>query len=90
MRNKYVFLTKDDETKVISKQTLSREALKALKEQGFKKHHIEVDAENEQEAITKLHKDNEDNLKALGEFSGHMLYVVFFAFLVLIVFYFAS
>jgi len=87
---KYVFMTNGEETKVISKQTLSRDALKALKKQGYKKHHIEVDAENEQEAITKLHKDNEDNLNALGEFSGHMLYVVFFALLALIFFYFAS
>lgn len=87
---KYVFLTRGDETKIISKHTLNREALKALKKQGFKKHHIEVEAENEQEAITKLHKDNEDNLNALGEFSGHMLYTVFFAFLALIAFYFAS
>lgn len=87
---KYVFLTRGDETKVISKQTLNRDAFKTLKEQGFKKHHIEVEAENEQEAITKLHKDNEDNLNALGEFSGHMLYAVFFAFLALVVVYFAS
>lgn len=87
---KYIFLTKGDETKVMAKQTLDRQALKALKTRGFKKHNIEVEAENEREAIEKLHKDNEDNLNALGDFSGHMLYAVFFGVLVLVVFYFVS
>lgn len=87
---KYIFLTKTGETKVIAKQSLDREALKALKGQGFKKHHIEVEAENEREAIEKLHKDNEDNLNALSDFSGHTLYAAVFGVLVLIVIFFAS
>lgn len=87
---KYIFLTSDDETRVIAKETLSREALKLLKKQGFKKHHIEVEAETEQEAIDKLHKDNEDNLNALGAFSGNMFYAVFLGLAALVAFYFAA
>lgn len=87
---KYIFLTKGDETKIIAKETLNRVALSELKKQGFKKHHLEVEAENEQEAIEKLHKDNEDNLNALGEFSGNILYAVMLLFLMVALFYFTS
>ena len=87
---KYIFLTKGDETKIIAKETLNRVALSELKKQGFKKHHLEVEAENEQEAIEKLHKDNEDNLNALGEFSGNILYAVGLLFLLVALFYFVS
>jgi hypothetical protein len=87
---KYIFLTRGDETKIIPKEILSRVALKDLKKKGFKKHHLEVEAENEQEAIEKLHKDNEDNLNALGEFSGNILYAVALLFLLVALFYFTS
>lgn len=87
---KYIFLTRGDETKILPKETLSRAELNDLKKQGFKKHHLEVEAENKQEAIEKLHKDNEDNLNALGEFSGNILYAVGLLFLLVALFYFAS
>lgn len=87
---KYIFFTNGDETKIIPKDALNRTILRELKAQGFKKHHIEVDAENEKEAADKLHEDSEGNLSALADFSGDMLPVVFLAVIVLIIFYFSQ
>jgi hypothetical protein len=67
---KYVVFIKSDESKVIPKESVTHSLIKDMKKKGFRKHHVEVDAENEREAIVKLNKNSEDYLNSLREFSG--------------------
>ncbi|MDT3251483.1 hypothetical protein QZQ97_11105 [Serratia sp. root2] len=67
---KYVVFIKSDESKVIPKESVTHSLIKDMKKEGFRKHHVEVDAENEREAIDKLNKNSEDYLNSLREFSG--------------------
>ncbi|MBS0847356.1 hypothetical protein [Citrobacter sp. JGM124] len=85
---KYIFFISGDKTKIIPKEALNRVLLHSLKEEGFKRHYVEISAENKKQAIAILHKNNEDNLTALAEFSGDILLYVFLVFLCLVVFYF--
>ncbi|MGQ8843782.1 hypothetical protein [Serratia plymuthica] len=67
---KYVVFIKSDDSKVIQKESVTHSLIKDMKKKGFRKHHVEVDAENEREAIDKLNKNSEDYLNSLREFSG--------------------
>jgi len=67
---KYVVFIKSDESKVIPKESVTHSLIKDMKKEGFRKHHVEVDAKNEREAIDKLNKNSEDYLNSLREFSG--------------------
>ncbi|MGE6558134.1 hypothetical protein [Serratia marcescens] len=52
MMNRYFFI-KSDESKVLEKEVVTREIIKDMKRKGFRKHHIEVEADNESDAIKK-------------------------------------
>lgn len=71
---KYVVFIKNDESKSIAKAFPKAEAtrfiVQEMQKQGFRKHFVEVDAENELEAIAKLNEHNNGYLNSLGEFSG--------------------
>lgn len=54
MMNRYVVFIKSDESKVLKKEVVTREIIKVMKQKGFRKHHIEVEAENESDAIKKI------------------------------------
>lgn len=85
---KYIFFISGNKAKIIPKEALDRTLLHSLKAGGFKRHHIEISAESKKQAIDKLHKTSEDNLTALAELSGRILFYVFFVFLFLVFFYF--
>lgn len=76
---KYVVFIKNDESKAIAKAFPKAEAThliaQEMKKQGFRKHFVEVDAENESEAIAKLNEHNSGYLNALGEFSGSIVII---------------
>jgi trans-2-enoyl-CoA reductase len=72
--DKYVFYVKEKKTQVLLKSQLSAEDIKKLKQQGFKKHHLEVEAENQRSAIEKLNALTDENLKALSDYSGNILF----------------
>ncbi|EIV2910845.1 TPA: hypothetical protein ACKQEX_000881 [Serratia marcescens] len=72
--NKYVVFIKSDESRVQRKEVVTREIIKDMKQKGFRKHHIEVEAENENDAINQLNKDSNDYLDSLRNFSGDLLF----------------
>ncbi len=67
---KYVIFIKSDESKVIPKEFVTPLLIKDMKQKGFRKHHVEVDAENKKEAIDKLNDHSEGYLNSLRELSG--------------------
>lgn len=73
MMNKYVVFIKSDESRVLRKEVVTREIIKDMKRKGFRKHHVEVEAENETDAINKLNKNSNDYLDSLRNFSGDLL-----------------
>ncbi|TXE46566.1 hypothetical protein FOT55_16990 [Serratia bockelmannii] len=72
--NKYVVFIKSDESRVQRKEVVTREIIKDMKQKGFGKHHIEVEAENENDAINQLNKNSNDYLDSLRNFSGDLLF----------------
>ncbi len=74
MMNKYVVFIKSDESRGQRKEVVTREVIKDMKQKGFRKHHIEVEAENENDAINQLNKNSNDYLDSLRNFSGDLLF----------------
>lgn len=68
---KYVFFTKDNTSQIVKKNLLSKEKLSELKARGYKKHHVEIDAESEGQAKKRFDRFNNDYLDALKGFSGN-------------------
>lgn len=71
---KYNVFIKNDESKQISKAVpknlVTNGFVQEMKQKGFTKHFVEVEAENESEAITKLNEHNEGYLHSLKDLSG--------------------
>ncbi len=74
MMNRYVVFIKSDESKVLRKDVVTREIIKDMKRKGFRKHHVEVEADNESDAVNKLNKNSNDYLDSLKNFSGDLLF----------------
>ncbi|RZA54838.1 hypothetical protein EVY46_13080 [Serratia marcescens] len=72
MMNRYVVFIKSDESRVLRKEVVTREIIKDMKRKGFRKHHVEVDAQDENDAINKLNKNSNDYLDSLRNFSGDL------------------
>lgn len=87
--NKYIVFIKSDESRVLKKEAVTREIIKAMKLKGFRKHHVEVEAENESEAINKLNKNSNDYLDSLKDFSGNLLFCSICIFIMAIVYFFS-
>lgn len=75
---KYVVFIKNDESKLISKaipkEYVTPPFIREMKQKCFRKHNVEVEAENEKEAITKINESNEGYLKSLSAFSGDVFF----------------
>ncbi|GDX03893.1 hypothetical protein OH773_10865 [Buttiauxella sp. WJP83] len=84
---KYVFYVKDEATKIFARSMLSKEEIKKLKQDGFKKYPLEFEAESKQEAIDKLNENTRDNMDALGGFSASVVFISIFAFIVFALIY---
>lgn len=67
---KYVIFIKSDDSKVFPKESVTYLLIRELKQKWFRKHHIEIDAENEKEAINKLNEFSNGYLNSLKEISG--------------------
>ena len=63
--NKYVIFIKNNESKAITKESVTKEFKKDMKNKGFTKHYMEVEAENEKQAIKKLNEFSENYLDSL-------------------------
>ncbi|WP_413739027.1 hypothetical protein ACL2XP_13655 [Sodalis sp. RH21] len=84
----YVFYVKGATTKVFAKSSLSTLDINKLKNDGFKKYHLEIMAENKKRAIEKLNEAANENMDALKGFSGDILFssIIFIAIPLLIYF----
>ncbi|WP_434463125.1 hypothetical protein ACMV5L_06285 [Serratia plymuthica] len=87
--NRYVIFIKSDASRVLKKEVVTREIIKDMKLKGFRKHHVEVDAENEVEAISKLNKNSNDYLDSLKDFSGNLLICSICVVVMAIVYFFS-
>ncbi|MCE0824730.1 hypothetical protein [Buttiauxella] len=72
---KYVFYVKDEATKIFARSALSKDDIKKLKQDGFKKYPLEFEAESKQEAIDKLNENTRDNMDSLGGFSATIAFI---------------
>ncbi|HID9392554.1 TPA: hypothetical protein ACXIY6_000783 [Serratia marcescens] len=70
--NRYVVFIKSDASRVLRKEVVTREIIKEMRRKGFRKHHVEVEAENETDAINKLNNNSNDYLDSLRNFSGDL------------------
>lgn len=70
---KYIIFIKDNRSEAIPKENITRCLIREMKEKGLRKHHIEIEAENEKNAIIKLNKNSDNYLRALEDFSGNAL-----------------
>ncbi|EPE9888993.1 hypothetical protein [Yersinia ruckeri] len=68
---------------------VTREIIKEMKQKGFRQHHVEVEADNESEAINKLNKNSSDYLDSLKDYSGNLLICSIFVVIMAIVYFFS-
>jgi len=68
--HKYIIFIGNNESRIIQKETAPTDIIKRMKQQGFRKHHIEVEAENEKEAAEKFNNFNSGYLDSLKDYSG--------------------
>ncbi|HHL0959973.1 TPA: hypothetical protein ACQVH3_004750 [Serratia marcescens] len=80
MMNRYIFFIKRDESKVLRKEVVTREIIKGMKRKGFRKHHVEVEADNGSDAIKKLNKNSTDYLDSLKCFSGDLFFLFYLCY----------
>lgn len=70
--NNYIIFIKDNESKVIAAELVTRALSKDLKSNGFTKYPYEIEATNESDAIQKMNKQGKEHLEELSQFSGNI------------------
>jgi len=70
MMNKYVIFFKENSSRIIKKDLVDHDFVKKMKSQGYRKHHVEIEAENEKEAKNKFIEFNSGYLDSLKDISG--------------------
>lgn len=88
--NKYVIFIKNDKTQVVLKEQATRDVVKAMRGKGYRKHIVEVEAENEKEAIQKVNKESQDYLNSLGEYSGNIVIISVVVIVMAVVYFFRN
>lgn len=68
---KYIVYINNDQSHVTPKELATPAFTKEMKKKGFRKHHVEVEAESEKDAMTKLHAHSEEYFNSLKELSGN-------------------
>lgn len=72
--NGYIVFIKDDESKVMINELVTRDITKELKREGFTKYPHVIKANDEKDAIEKLNKKGNEHLNTLGEYSGNVFF----------------
>jgi len=89
---KYVVFIKNDKAKAIAKaipkDAITHSLVNEMKKDGYRKHFVEVDAENEKEAVSKLNEHNDGYLKSLGDFSGSIVIISSVVILMALIYFF--
>ncbi|MGC6389057.1 hypothetical protein ACMV8I_15550 [Ewingella sp. S1.OA.A_B6] len=83
----YTFFVKDKNVQIIPKIELTDSKKTELKEHGFKKHHIEVEAASKNDAAIKLKDNTNENLEDLRQFSGNHLFTALVIIICLVLAY---
>ncbi|ORM63574.1 hypothetical protein PRCB_19230 [Pantoea rodasii] len=87
---KYVIYLKRGHSKVIAKDSVTQAVSREMKKQGYRKHHAEVEAENESQAIINFNAANASYLDALSEFSGTAVICAVCVVITALVYFFRS
>lgn len=73
MKN-YIIFIKNNESKVIIKECVTREITNELKNKGFTRYPYTIEAESEKDAIVQVNKQGGEHLTALSEYSGSVFF----------------
>lgn len=76
--------------KAVPKDQVTSSLIKEMKRQGFRKHHLDVDAENEADAVKALNQFNDDYLTEVKEYSASTIFICLCAMVIFIVFLFSN
>ena len=87
---KYVIFISSRGGKAVPKEAVTSSLLKEMKRQGFRKHHVEVEAENENDAVKALNRFNDDYLTEVKEYTASVIFVCLCAIVAFIVFLFSN
>lgn len=72
--NNYIIFIKDNESKVLTADHVTRELARELKSKGFTKYPYTIEANNEKDAIAKLNKQGKEHLNDLSQFSSNIFF----------------
>jgi len=72
--NNYIIFIKDNESKVIAAEFVTRGLSKDMKSNGFTKYPYTIEANNEKDAIQKMNKQGSEHLNSLSQFSGNIFF----------------
>ncbi|AIR66891.1 hypothetical protein [Cedecea neteri] len=72
--NNYIVFIKDNESKVLMADLVTRELSRDMKDKGYTKYPYKIEADNEKDAIQKLNKQGRDHLNELSQFSGSIFF----------------
>ncbi|HHT0494383.1 TPA: hypothetical protein ACTXFX_000338 [Raoultella planticola] len=87
---KYVIFISSRGGKSVPKEAVTSSLIKEMKRQGFRKHHVAVEAENEKDAVNALNKFNDDYLTEVKEYTASVIFMCLCAILMFIVYLFAN
>ena len=87
---KYVIFISSRGGRAVAKDAVTSSLLKEMKRQGFRKHHVEVEAENENDAVKALNRFNDDYLTEVQEYTASVIFVCLCAIVAFIVFLFSN
>lgn len=72
--NSYLIFIKDNETKVVFAEQVTRELSRELKRNGFTQYPYTIEANNQKEAIRELNRQGDEHLEDLSQFSGSIFF----------------
>ena len=87
---KYAIFISSRGGKAVPKDQVTSSLIKEMKRQGFRKHHVEVEAENENDAVKALNRFNDDYLTEVKEYTASVIFVCLCAIVAFIVFLFSN
>ncbi|HAU5004813.1 TPA: hypothetical protein JD037_15215 [Raoultella ornithinolytica] len=87
---KHVIFISSRGGRAVAKDAVTSSLLKEMKRQGFRKHHVEVEAENENDAVKALNRFNDDYLTEVKEYTASVIFVCLCAIVAFIVFLFSN
>ncbi|MFK3703450.1 hypothetical protein EDF73_11085 [Raoultella sp. BIGb0138] len=71
---KYVIFISSRGGKAVAKDAVTSSLIKEMKRQGFRKHHVEVDAENETDAVKAFNRFNDDYLTEVKDYTASVIF----------------